>query len=85
MKNPACYVFPAENGCKPGNHFTIAQVEDAAAFLNYRPITFEQPYRQKLASWLSLISMVIIAAALLAAALGPLVVPRAKKGDLRRQ
>jgi len=85
VKNPACYVFPAENGCKPGNHFTIAQVEDAAAFLNYRPITFEQPYRQKLASWLSLISMVIIAAALLAAALGPLVVPRAKKGDLRRQ
>jgi hypothetical protein len=85
VKNPACYVFPAENSCRPGNQFTIAQVEEAVAFLNYWPITFEQPYRQQLATWLSLISMVFIAAALLAAALGSLFARRAKTGDMRRK
>jgi hypothetical protein len=85
VKNPACYVFPAENGCRPGDHFTIAQVEEAKAFLSYRPIAFEQPYRQQLATWVSLISMVFTAAALLAAALGSLFARRAKTGEMRRR
>jgi hypothetical protein len=41
-------------------------------------------FRDKLATWLSLISMVIIAAALLAAALGPLFFQRAETDDTRR-
>jgi hypothetical protein len=85
VKNPACYEFPAENSCTPGNHFTIEQVEQAVAFLNYRPVIFEQPYRQQLATWLSLISMVFIAAALLAAALWSLFARRAKTGDMQRK
>lgn len=84
VKNPACYLFPVENGCRPGDHFTIAQVEEAKAFLSYRPIAFEQPYRQQLATWLSLISMVFTAAALLAAGLGS-IARRAKTGDVRRR
>jgi hypothetical protein len=85
VKNPACYVFPVENGCKPGDHFTIEQVEEAVTFLTYRPMAFEQPYRQQLATWLSMISIVFMAAALLAAALGSLFARRAKTGDMRRQ
>ncbi len=85
VKNPACYLFPAENGCRPGDHFTIAQMEEAVAFLSYRPVAFEQPYRQRLATWLSQVSIVFMAAALLAAALGSLFARRAKTGDRRRQ
>jgi hypothetical protein len=85
VKNPACYVFPMENGCKPGDHFTIEQVEEAVSFLTYRPVAFEQSYWQQLATWLSLISMIAMAAALLAVALGSLFARRAKTGDMRRQ
>jgi hypothetical protein len=65
-KNPACYVFPTENSCKLGDHFAMEKVEEARAFLTYRPFPFEQPYWQKLATWLSLISMIGIIVALLA-------------------
>jgi len=68
LKNPACYLFPAENGCRPGQHFTIDQVEDAVAFLTYRPFAFVQSARQEQAAWLSLLSLASMGAALLAAA-----------------
>jgi hypothetical protein len=84
VKNPACYLFPAENGCRLGDHFTIARVEEAAAFLSYRPIAFVQLYRQQAATWLSLISAVFMAAALLAAAFGSVLTRGAKTGDVRR-
>ncbi|MDO8980874.1 MAG: hypothetical protein Q7V17_16755 [Afipia sp.] len=67
MKNPACYVFPAQNSCKPGDHFKIAELDKAVAFLAYRPFAFEQPLRQKLATWLSLIAMIGVIATLFAA------------------
>ncbi len=84
VKNPACYVFPEENGCKPGDHFTIEQVEEAVSFLTYRPVAFEQPYRQQLATWMSLISIVVLAVALVAAALGSVFGRWAKTGDMQR-
>lgn len=67
LKNPACYVFPAENSCKPGDHFKIAELDKAVAFLAYRPFAFEQPLRQKLATGLSLIAMIGVIATLFAA------------------
>jgi hypothetical protein len=68
MKNPACYLFPAENGCKPGDHFRTDQVKNAVEFLNYRPFAFEQPDRQVVATWLSLWSAIAVAVALLMSA-----------------
>jgi hypothetical protein len=56
-KNPACYLYPAENACKSGDHFTTAQVKEAELFLSYRPFAFEMPLRQKIADWLSLIAL----------------------------
>jgi hypothetical protein len=64
VKNPACYVFPAENNCKPGDHFAMSEMEEAVAFLSYRPFSFGQPYWQKLATWVSLLSMIGITVAL---------------------
>ncbi len=58
LKNPACYLFGAENRCRPGDHFTIAQSAQAMALRTYRPIAFEQPFRQKLATSVSLLSLI---------------------------
>jgi hypothetical protein len=41
VKNPACHVFPRENGCSPGDHFLLAQREDVERFVTYRPFPFE--------------------------------------------
>jgi hypothetical protein len=68
VKNPACYLFAAENGCRPGDHFKIDQAKDAVEFLSYRPFAFEQPHWQIVATWLSLWSAVAVAAALLISA-----------------
>ncbi|MGI9228945.1 MAG: hypothetical protein ACR2P9_03705 [Gammaproteobacteria bacterium] len=35
MKNPACYVYPEENNCKPGDHFKLDQMEAMMALVNY--------------------------------------------------
>jgi hypothetical protein len=68
MKDPACYLFAAENGCKPGDHFKIDQVKNAVEFLTYRPFAFEQSHRQTVATWLSLWSAIAVAAASLMSA-----------------
>jgi hypothetical protein len=68
MKNPACYLFAAENGCRPGDHFRIDRVKDAVEFLIYRPFAFEQPHWQIVATWLSLWSAIAVVAALLISA-----------------
>ncbi|MBF0180116.1 MAG: tetratricopeptide repeat protein [Magnetococcales bacterium] len=50
FKNPACYVFPEENQCAPGDHFTAAQKADLEALVNYRPFRYEIPTKQKIAN-----------------------------------
>jgi hypothetical protein len=57
VKNPVCYLYPVWSDCKPGDHFTTAQLDAAKAFLSYRPFGFELPLRQKLADWLSLATL----------------------------
>ncbi|OGR02794.1 MAG: hypothetical protein A2520_09510 [Deltaproteobacteria bacterium RIFOXYD12_FULL_53_23] len=54
LKNPACYVFPAENGCEPGDHFTTGQQPQAELFARYKPFPFKIPLRQKIANIISL-------------------------------
>jgi hypothetical protein len=43
MKNPACYVFPEENGCRPGDHFRTDQIEEARKFVSYQEFEFAKP------------------------------------------
>lgn len=35
MKNPSCYVYPAENACRPGAHFTGNQFDDLQLLTAY--------------------------------------------------
>jgi hypothetical protein len=55
-KNAACYLFPAENACAPGDQFTIEDREDAFKFLAYKPYDFAMPASQKVADGLSLVA-----------------------------
>jgi hypothetical protein len=56
MKNPSCYVFPEENHCLPGGHFTIYQKEIAEKFRNYLAFTFYTPYSQEVANFITLLT-----------------------------
>lgn len=47
MKNPACYVFPAENHCAPGDHFRADQAKQLEQFLAYQSFEFAMPTYQK--------------------------------------
>jgi hypothetical protein len=47
FKNPACYVFPNENACDPGDPFEATDRERASAFAAYRPFPFARSEIQK--------------------------------------
>jgi hypothetical protein len=59
IKNPACYVWPEANNCKPGAHFTTDQKDAANAFLNFRPYSFNVPIAQKIADWTNGLSLIV--------------------------
>ena len=67
LKNPACYVFPAANACKPGDQFDAADTERAGAFVDYRPFAFNKPLYATLADWLSLLTALALPPVLAAA------------------
>ena len=69
LKNPACYLYPQENNCRPGDHFTIDSLDDAVAFMTYRPFPFERPDWQDAASGVSLAALAATLAFLLMALL----------------
>ena len=62
IKNPACYLFPNENQCKPGDHFTPDQKTDAEAFVQYKPYPIKFSSAQHIANTISLIAGLIMLA-----------------------
>lgn len=67
VKNPACMVYPDANGCRPGDHFTVAQAHAAQSFISYRPFDFVLPWWQTIANWTSLAALAATLAVLGAA------------------
>ncbi len=63
IKNPACFAFPAENGCSPGDHFKTDEKEKVALFTAYRDFDFKMSTRQQIANFISLASWLILLAA----------------------
>ena len=68
IRNPACYVFPDENQCVPGDSFRSDQLAEAAAFVSYHPQAWQFPTSQSLATFSSLVATLLAAVALLLAA-----------------
>ncbi len=60
IKNPACYLYPHENGCSPGDHFTVAQRKAAEAFVNYKPYPFNFSATQKVANTVTLATLMLL-------------------------
>ncbi len=42
--NPACYVFPEENACKPGDRIRVSEGDKLNLLLNYRNAGWEVPF-----------------------------------------
>ena len=66
FKNPACYLFPIENNCQPGDHFLSSQIDQARQFLAYRPFAFEQSKVQLIANYINVVAVILLPALLLA-------------------
>ncbi|MDR3737185.1 MAG: hypothetical protein P4L10_16850 [Acidobacteriaceae bacterium] len=60
IKNPACYVYPDENHCRPGDEFRADQRAQAQAFAAYKPFDFAVPLRQVIANWMTRFSAVFV-------------------------
>jgi len=69
LKNPACYLYPGENTCRPGALFPATAIAEATAFAAYRPFAFQVSLFQRAADWLNLAALLACLAVL---ALAPL-------------
>ncbi|MBU0673503.1 MAG: hypothetical protein KJ950_02520 [Proteobacteria bacterium] len=58
MKNPACYLYPNENQCRPGDHFQLDQRSELEHFVSFRPFSHRISTRQKVANLMSLFSLI---------------------------
>ncbi len=65
IRNPACFVFPVENGCQPGDQFRADQRAQAEAFVSYAPFPFEKSRAQHLADGLTMIGLLATTVVLL--------------------
>lgn len=61
LKNPACYVFPKENNCNPGDLFRADQLEEAKRFIAYQPFRFAMSKQQVLANTITELILIGIA------------------------
>jgi hypothetical protein len=64
LKNPACFVFPDENHCAPGDHFRADQLAAATEFVHYRPFSFDVSSGQRRANDISVLSLLVLVGAL---------------------
>jgi hypothetical protein len=51
IKNPACYVFPGANACKPGDAFAASDIDRARLFVSYKAFPWNKPVWAKMADW----------------------------------
>ena len=61
IKNPACYLYPVQNNCTPGDHFTVSQRKAAQAFANYKPYPFSFSTAQQIANWVTQATLALLA------------------------
>jgi len=73
FKNPACYVFPEENHCRPGDNFPTFQRVQLEALLQRRPFAFAISSRQAAANVLSITTWALLGLGLVALAVRRLV------------
>lgn len=80
FKNPACYLYPAENDCEPGGHFRLDQLGELKSFTSYSPFLYRKSLVQKAADWLTVMTLALVVAAGLAYLVSELRVWRGRRG-----
>lgn len=68
LKNPACYVFPGANACRPGDAFTLDQTVSATALAAWHPFAWRRPLWARAADGIGTASAALLLAACMAAA-----------------
>jgi hypothetical protein len=59
-KNPACYVWPAANGCKAGDHFRVDQAAALEHFARFEPFAVHMPLWQSAANAINLTALLSV-------------------------
>jgi hypothetical protein len=65
MKDPACFVFPRENACSAGSHFSLDRRADLERFASYQRFDFKKSQRQIVSEYISLIAFALSLGALI--------------------
>lgn len=60
LMNPACYQYPEENNCLPGDRIKFDDEENLDHFTNGRPVTWKLSTLQHVADYTSLITLFIL-------------------------
>jgi hypothetical protein len=57
LKNPACYVYPAENSCAPGDHFKTGQMADMRRLVAYESPNLEISAARRILNLIALVTL----------------------------
>lgn len=60
IRNPACFVFPEENRCEPGDPFLSNQRHEAKSFVFYHSYPFIKNHHQIIADWVTIGGLVFV-------------------------
>ena len=60
LMNPACYQYPNENHCKPGDRISIGDGDNLRRFTTGLPVTWEVSRAQQVADLVSAFSLVVL-------------------------
>jgi hypothetical protein len=65
MFNPACFIFPKENNCFPGEKLNTNQRDNFEKLINYQPVNFNISRVQKISNNINLFSIIVLIITLL--------------------
>ena len=60
LKQPACYLYPEQNSCSPGDHFKANDRDRASLFATNQVFDWGKPAWHTAAVWLSLVSLCLV-------------------------
>ena len=58
--NPACYVYPEENNCKPGDLFKTGQKSVLKQLINRQPMPAKISLARRISEWIAMFTLVFI-------------------------
>jgi hypothetical protein len=60
VKNPACYLYPHENGCTPGDPFRQEEEAEARRFISFHPFAYRVSGWQAIADWVNRLTLLAL-------------------------